>query len=227
MTQLAYATLALAATLPLGAGCLAAPDSLQSLNLTRTLDGDTSGLYVPSACRIYASADSDAPRRPFHSPILVGCAVDSNQGVYGLVSKYYGDLAILPGAHELGLVYAFDSSVQRPVSLAALTGSDGSPPQVRAFAAAVNMYDPVDPYPELAGDGTTNEAAERRRDFRVIELGPDGVLLSLGSFTTESLQVAVKFNWYRLAPEPRESGLPGTYVERFYVNKPPPVLHRY
>jgi hypothetical protein len=207
------------------AGCFDVPEMMPITSVPRTLDGLTSGLSVPSACHIYTpdGRDIDTPERPFVSPVLFGCGVDNYNNNYGLVTGDVGSLAVLAGGRELGVFYAFDRSIWAyNLSVDSLLGRDGDVPQVLAWAAPVNIADPVDPVPELPGD----DGVSRRLAITVVALGRGGVLLSLGTFDGQPLQVAVRLNWSRnLQLDDGSFGGIGDHTERFYVSLPPPIVH--
>jgi hypothetical protein len=211
VTKLAYAAVLVLA------GCFDPPASMRVVNAPRLLEGSTSRLQVPFVCPIYTPTgrDIDTPERPFTSPVLFGCGVDSYGASYGLATGDIGDLAVLGGDREIGVFYAFDRTASYyDLTVDSLLGRDGQLPQVRAWAAPVNIADPFDPVPELPGD----DGISRQRAVTVVALGTGGVLLSLGPFDGQPLQVAVQLNWSRNDPF-------GDYTERFYVNGPPAVLH--
>jgi hypothetical protein len=225
VTKLAFVCLVVA---PL-AGCFDMPEVLPITNAPRTELGSTSGLWVPAACHIYTpdGRDIDTPERPFTSPVLFGCGVDSEGNDYGLVTGDVGSLAVLGGDRELGVFYAFDRTASYyDLTVESLLGQDGGLAQVRAWAAPVNIADPLDPLPELPGDGNPGDDTSRQRAITVVALGRGGVLLSLGQFDSQPLQVAVQLNWSRSDPFGAGNfGRLGEYTERFYVNLPPAVLH--
>jgi hypothetical protein len=188
-------------------------EGFYSVEITRAperLVGKTSGLFVPDRCPIYTpnGGDIDTPELPYQSPVLFGCGVDSTGTTYGMVAGELGDMAVLPGAREIGLFFAFDSSVQGNPPTVASLDLDGPAPQVRAWSAPDNV---MDPYHCCAED--SEGGVEPRIPITVVALGASGMLLSLGSFDRAPTQVAVELNLRRdLA-----------WFERFYVNGPPPL----
>ena len=176
----------------------------------RVVSKTASDLFVTDRCPIYTpnGGDIDTPELPFQSPVLFGCGVDSAGETYGLVTGDIGDLAVLTGLREIGVFFAFDSSVEPNPPTVTSLDLDGAAPQVRAWSAPDNVMDPHHCCAEDEDGGV-----DRRIPIRVIALGASGMLLSLGLFDRTPTQVAVELNLRRdLA-----------WFERFYVDGPPPV----
>jgi hypothetical protein len=192
--------------------------------------GSHSSLSAPRRCRIYTlnGRDNRSAGPPYESPVLFGCGVDSQGIVYGLVTGGYGDLAVVAGEREVGVFLAFDHTmVGREPTPATITGSDGLVPQIRAWAAPVNVHDPFDPVPEFPGDGTAAFADDRQVPIQVVAVGQTGALLSLGWFDYTRLQVSLLLLWDRIDPIPIPSDIEWRgYIERFYVNGEPDIDKR-
>src|SRR5215468_2766038 len=154
----------------------------------RVVSKTASDLFVPDRCPIYTpnGGDIDTPELPFQSPVLFGCGVDSAGETYGLVTGDIGDLAVLTGLREIGLFFAFDSSVQPNPPTVTSLDLDGPAPQVRAWSAPDNVTDPHHCCAEDQENGV-----EPRIPITVIAIGASGMLLSLGTFDRAPTQIAI------------------------------------
>jgi hypothetical protein len=222
---------ALRLALATSAGCLGAPlpDTMLVTDAPHTVAGSSSDLVVPRRCRIYTpngrSDRSDGP--PFESPVLFGCGIDSQDGVYGLVTGDDFSLAVIPGEREIGVFLAFDRTIiGRAPTPATITGSDGDFPQIRAWAAPVNLYNLIDSVPEFIGDGSSTYADDRQIPLQVVAVGQSGALLSLGHFDSTRLQVSLWMAWDRIDPLRGLRRYIGWSIERFYVNGEPEITKR-
>jgi hypothetical protein len=214
---------ALLLALATSAGCLGAPlpDTMLVTDAPRTVVGSSSDLVVPRRCRIYTpnGGDNRSAGPPFESPVLFGCGVDSQGGVYGLVpgddDYSYRNIAVILGDREIGVFMAFDHTMfGRAPTPATITGSDGDLAQVRAWAAPLHVHDG---YPEDLDDGTvTYPGDDHEIPLQVVAVGQSGVLLSLGHFDGIRLQVSLRLLWDR-----NDGGRADGYLERFYVNGAP------
>jgi hypothetical protein len=160
-----------------------------------------SGLVVPKSCPVYApgGGDVDTPEAPFPPGVSIVCAVDDTGATYGIVD---GDaptaqLAIVPGNREIGLYVGFAMPSGSVPPGYELTGAD---PGMAAWAAPTNVQSPTDCCAE--------DHPEGRRPLTALALGPQGVLVTLGSFDDAPIQVAGFIDQ-------------ASWVWRFYVNGSP------
>jgi len=201
------------------AGCTGNYRSM-TMEVTRapaSVAGVTSALAAPSRCPIYTPTgkDIDTPELPYSRPILFGCGVDSDREAYGLVTGDVGDLAVLAGAREIGVFYAFDSSLQANPPTVASLDLDGDTPAVRAWAAPRNVHDAHHCCPEFPGPSEPDDSVP----ITVVAIGASGMLLSLGHFDQSATQVAIELDGLLSL----DGDGPEAFFQRFYVNAEPPL----
>jgi hypothetical protein len=206
MNKFFLATTLACALASLSAGCTSRDEVLAVPRAPAGMPGVVSGLTVPTECPIYTPTgrDTDTPEAPYTSPMLFGCGLDSAGQRYGLVTGDTGGLAVLNGDREIGVFYAFDSSIAGTAPTLAQLGLDGPNPAIEAFAAPTNVYSPTDCCAE--------DHPSAKIPVRIVAFGPEGILMSLGHFTNTPTQVAIGLTWSGVFPSADLS-----YMERFYV----------
>jgi hypothetical protein len=164
-----------------------------------------SALQVPKRCPVYApgGGDVDTPEAPFPDEFSIICAVDGTGATYGIVG---GDaptshLAVLPGDRELGLYFGFKPGSNLNQKYSSLAGDDAN---AAMYAAPSSIY---------TSDCCAESHPEGRLAIRAVASGPEGLLVSAGTFGGSRTQLA---GWLAL-----RSDLNVSWVFRFYVNGDP------
>jgi hypothetical protein len=160
-----------------------------------------SALTVPTSCPVYApgGGEVDTPEPPFPAGVAIICVVDDTGGTYGVVP---GDappaqLAVVPGHREIGLYVGFTDPGKGVLS--SYDDLIGDSADIKLWAAPIDPAHPMDCCTEA------NPGA--RLELRAVAKGPQGVLVSLGTFDGTPTHVGGSVQaarWYL----------------RFYVNGP-------
>ncbi len=169
-------------------------------------------LLVPKSCPVYApgGGDVDTPEPPFPENVSIVCGVDQAGGTYGLVN---GDaptarLAVLPGSQELGLYIGVKPSAEFTPDQAIVSGDNAN---LKAWSAPTNVYSQTSCCAEFVPGS--------QRPIGLVAAGPQGMMISLGTFDASPTQVNFELDVAELFAGNQAYGY-GWNV-RFYVNGPP------